>query len=284
MKNIVIIPNINKDEELRVTKSIVELLSSRGARVYVEDKYSAYTLGSVICYSDFPTDAEVIIVVGGDGSMLDASVYAVEQDIPLVGVNLGKVGYLSEVEPSDISVFERLFDGGYTVKEKMLLSAEYFGNNESYRAQRLAVNDVAVSHDSFFGISKFSLTDGCGECVKYRADGLLFATQLGSTAYSLSAGGPVLGPDVTGILVTPICPHSFFNRSVLFSEGTVLTVENTGDSHLNVSIDGRFFCRANPGERVSVSKADRKMKLLTFNENKTFATLFGKIKIMEDIK
>lgn len=284
MKRIVIIPNVNKDEGMAVTGRLVSLLLSHGARLYIDNRYFNENISGVNYYSEFPSDAEAIVVVGGDGSMLDASVFAIEKDIPIVGVNLGRVGYLSEIEPSDIEILSGLVTDKYAVKEEMLLSVEYSGAKESIRAERLAVNDVAVSHDSFFGISKFSLYTKNGECMKYRADGLLFATRLGSTAYSLSAGGPILGPDVRAILVTPICSHSFFNRSVLFSEGEVMAVMNTGESHLNVSIDGRFFCRIEPGERISVSRAEKKLKILTFNTNNTFATLFGKIKIMEDVK
>ena len=284
MKSIVIIPNVKKDEGMAVTGRLVSLLSSHNAELYIDQKYYSESVCDVNYYSKFPLNADLIVVVGGDGSMLDASMLAVEHDIPMLGVNLGKVGYLSEIEPSDIEALSGLFSGEYTVKEEMLLSVECLGPDKHIRSERLAVNEVAISHDSFFGISKFSLCNKSGECVKYRADGLLFATRLGSTAYSLSAGGPILGPDVRAILATPVCSHSFFNRSIIFSESEILTVENTAESRLNVTVDGRFFCRIEPGERVSVCRADKMLKILTLNPNNTFATLFGKIKIMEDVK
>ena len=118
----------------------------------------------------------MVISVGGDGSILDASVTALLWDIPLLGVNLGKVGYLSEVEPDNLDILARLFSGEYTVEEKMLLTVAAVRDGAAERAERLAVNDVIISHDTFLGIADFTLENSVGDCVKYRADGLILST------------------------------------------------------------------------------------------------------------
>ena len=284
MKKIIIVPNVNKDGGLKVTHRVVDILYDSGATVYIDCKYAKDFGDKVNTFSKLPRDAELIIVIGGDGSILDASAMALELDIPIVGINLGKVGYLSEIEPEGLQVLQRLLAEDYTVKERMLLTAKKVSKGNVSVSQRFAVNDVVISHDRYFGISDLSLTDGKGETVKYRADGLVLSTPLGSTAYSLSAGGPIVAPGLLTIVVTPVCPHSFFNRSILFSQDTKLTVTNTGESNLNISVDGRFFAEMGAGDLCVVAAADKKLKILTFNENSTFSTLFGKMKIMEDIK
>lgn len=284
MKNIAIIPNINKDSELLVTKKIAEKLLSLGAVVYIEEKYANAISSDIISYNEFPASAELIIVVGGDGSILDASVVAIERNIPILGVNLGKVGYLSEVEPDNLDILSGIFTGNFSIEEKMLLCINHVSDRVVREASRLAVNDVIVSHDSFLGIADFTLENSAGDCVKYRADGLILSTPAGSTAYSLSAGGPIVSHDIDSIVATPICPHSFFNRSIIFKATEKITLKNMSKTVLNVSIDGRYFANLSAGEECQIRMAQKKLKVLTFCENNMFSTLFKKMRILEDIK
>ena len=284
MKNIVILPNPNKDTSLKVTKKIAEKLLSFGAKVYIDNAYQGDFIDGVIGYSDFPSTAELIIVVGGDGSMLDASVKALELAIPLLGVNLGKVGYLSEVEPDNLDILSRVLDDNYAIEEKMLLAVSYISDGKYFNSQRLAVNDVIISHDTFLGIADFILENGAGDSVRYRADGMILSTPAGSTAYSLSAGGPIVSHDIDSIVATPICPHSFFNRSIIFKPTENIKLKNTSNTVLNVSIDGRYFANLSNGDECIVKMSDKKLKVLTFCKDNMFATLFRKMRIMEDVK
>lgn len=284
MKNIVVVPNPKKDANLCVTKNLSEKLISLGATVFVEDKYSHELSKEVISYNQYPTEAELVIVVGGDGSVLDASIKAVELDIPILGVNLGKVGYLSEVEPDNLDILSRIMTGNYMIEEKMLLSVSHVKGSEVIKSSRYAVNDVIVSHDTFLGIADFTLENGSGDFVKYRADGMILSTPSGSTAYSLSAGGPIIAHDIESILATPICPHSFFNRSIIFNYTENIKLKNTGPTVLNLSIDGRYFANLSTNDECVVKMADKKLKMLTFSKNNMFSTLFKKMRILEDIK
>ena len=284
MKNIVIIPNMSKSKADEVVYLIVDKLVEMGLKLYSARKYEQYFSKNVEMYDEFPSCADLIIVVGGDGSVLDASVIAIEQDIPLIGVNLGKVGYLSEVEPDNLDIFKCLLTGEYAIEERMLLSLSVVTDTEERLVMRHAVNDVVVSHDSYLGIAGFKIENSKGESVKYRADGIIFATPSGSTAYSLSAGGPVVASNVETILVTPVCPHSFFNRSILFNASDSITLTNTGDGELNISIDGRNITKLSSGDKCRVSASEKKFKMLTFSEDNMFSTLFKKMRIMEDVK
>lgn len=282
MKNIVLIPNITKDKGLSVTERVATYLSSKGAKVFIDEKYQT-DFGVATRYSGFPGAAELIIVIGGDGSVIDASVVSVELEIPVLGINLGHLGYLAEVEPYEIDILSRLFTGEYKIEEKMLLSVNVISEGKMIESDRFAVNDVIISHDTFLGISEFSLTKAEGESIKYRADGIILATPVGSTAYSLSAGGPIIGHSVDAISVTPICPHSFFNRSIVFNADEVLELKNNGLSSLNVSIDGRFFSKLKFNDECIVRSSKKRLKMLTFSENNMFSTLFGKMSRFESI-
>ena len=283
MKHIVIIPNPKKDKDFSVTKNLVEKLNFFGSAVYIEKNYGECFNSSVILYDEFPKSAEAIIVVGGDGSVLDASVTAIENDIPLLAVNLGKVGYLSEVEPDNLDILSCLFSGKFEIEEKMLLSVTHVSFGLAHKAERLAVNDVIVSHDNFLGIADFTLENGVGDCVKYRADGMILSTPAGSTAYNLSAGGPIVSHDIDSIVATPICPHSFFNRSIIFKATENIKLRNVSDTVLNISIDGRYFTNLSNNDECIIKMADKKLKMITFSENNMFSTLFKKMRILEDI-
>lgn len=283
MKHIVIIPNPKKDRDFSVTKNLVKKLNCFDSTVYIEKKHGENFDLPVILYDEFPKSAEAIIVVGGDGSVLDASVTAIENDIPLLAVNLGKVGYLSEVEPDNLDILSCLFTGKYEIEEKMLLSVTYLSFGLAHRAQRLAVNDVIVSHDNFLGIADFTLENAVGNCVKYRADGMILSTPAGSTAYNLSAGGPIVSHNIDSIVATPICPHSFFNRSIIFKASENIKLRNISDTVLNISIDGRYFTNLSNNDECIIKMADKKLKMITFKENNMFSTLFKKMRILEDI-
>ena len=284
MKNIVLIPNLNKDMANEVTVRLIEKLHALGLKLYSASKYASNFPSVVESYESFPENIDLIIVVGGDGSVLDSSVDAIAADVPLIGVNLGKVGYLSEVDPENLDAFSGLINNDYAVEDRMLLSVALKKTDGVTTVTRYAVNDVVISHDSYLGIADFKIENTRGESVKYRADGIILSTPSGSTAYSLSAGGPVVSPYLDSILVTPVSPHSFFNRSILFNSKEKISVMNTGESDLNVSIDGRRIAALSCGEECTVSVADKRLKMLTFSSDNMFATLFKKMRIMEDVK
>ena len=281
MKKYILVPNPQKDIGLTVTKRIAEKLNSLGCTVYSERLCELEGCG-VTMFDTPPSDAEMIIVIGGDGSVIDASRLAIALDIPLLGVNLGKVGYLTEAEPDNLELYERLVDGDYTVENKLLLVTEHTSSGRVSVCERLAVNDVVISQDGYFGIASFRVENSRGECVSYRGNGIIIATPVGSTAYSLSAGGPIIAHNLDSITVTPVCPHSFFNRSIVYEPTEVIKVENTGELSLNISIDGRNFMTLNTSEMCRIYSSEHKLKMITFKTNNMFSALFDKIKGNED--
>ena len=284
MKKVIVIPNPTKDEEFRVTQAVVDKLVKIGIEPFVDKKYNLSDCHGANTYAEPPIDAEFIIVIGGDGSVIDASCIAVALDIPLLGVNLGKVGYLVEVDPDRLDRFELLTSGKYEIEEKMLLSVKKYslcGIEES--STRFAVNDVVVSHDDYFGISDFMVENEREDHVKFRADGVIVSTPQGSTAYSLSAGGPIISHTLDSITVTPVCPHSFFNRAIVYGPEEKIKVSNISSSVLNVSIDGRLFSKLELSEYCVIEKSEKRLKVITFGESNVFSTLSKKIKSVQDM-
>ena len=277
---IVIVPNEKKDIGYETTRLVEKELLSHGAMVLI-DSALPYESSEALRYEDFPADADVIVVIGGDGSILRASHDAIRYGIPMIGINLGRIGYMSELAPTEISSLSRLFGGDYTVEEKMLLSVAI--EDRDFETENLAVNEVVFTHSNPVELTYLCLTDGNGASVKYRADGLIFATPIGSTAYSLSAGGPIVLQDHPSILVTPICPHSFFSRSLIFSDREKLFVSCGSEAALNISVDGRPLGALNPGVRCRVRRSEKNLKMITFRKEKQMSALFSKLRLLDEI-
>ncbi|MBO5009554.1 MAG: NAD(+)/NADH kinase [Clostridia bacterium] len=279
MKKIILIPNPNKDEGLSVTKSVVKKLISLDFSVLVSKDFLQFEKYGASVYDGEATEGDLVLVIGGDGSIIDASRVAIRLDIPLLGINLGRVGYLSEIEAYDLDSLSRLKDNDYSIEYKMLLSVDKYSPEGGHESScREAVNDVVISHGEYLGIADFKLENSYGDKIVYRADGLILSTPAGSTAYSLSAGGPVVAHDLDSITVTPVCPHSFFNRSIIYGKNECIKVSNSCDSLLNISVDGRFFTTLAKDEWCVVKRSTTKLKMLTFSKNNMFAVLFEKIK------
>jgi NAD+ kinase len=284
VKNILVIPNTLKDTDLSVTSRVIEKLTEFGMTALVSAEFSGRFDGKIEYFTSLPLSAELVLVIGGDGSVIDASRIAIELDIPLLGVNLGNLGYLSEVETDELDILKKLADGDYIVDDKMLLELILGKSGKVSKAQRLAVNDIIVSHSEYLGIADICLENSMNEAVKYRADAVILATPAGSTAYALSSGGPIISHNLDSITATPVSPHSFFNRSIVYSANEEIKVSNIGSYSIKVSIDGRFFDLLEKGDFCIVKKSDKRFKMLTFSANNMFTTLFNKLKILSNIE
>ena len=284
MKNILVIPNTLKDADLSVTSRVIEKLTEFDMTAWVSADFSGRFSGKIEYFTSLPSSAELVLVIGGDGSVIDASRIAIELDIPLLGVNLGNLGYLSEVETDELDILKKLADGDYIVDDKLLLEVTLNKSGKRTKAQRLAVNDIIVSHSEYLGIADICLENSMNEAVKYRADAVILATPAGSTAYALSSGGPIISHNLDSITATPVSPHSFFNRSIVYSANEEIKVSNIGSYSIKVSIDGRFFDSLENGDFCIVKKSDKRFKMLTFSQNNMFTTLFNKLKILSNIE
>ena len=286
MKRFFINPNLKKDDQLAVTRAAAAVLLDAGATVYMNNPCAALcndTRITSLIEGEVPPDAEALITVGGDGTVLDASRIAMRLDIPLLGINLGRLGYMAELEPGDLQMLKKLLSEDFSLRGLMTLRVTLVRNGKPWVLPRLAVNDVvfyrsAIGHVLTLGLLSYPAENE----IKYMADGLILATPIGSTAYSLSAGGPVLSSDVQAICATPICPHSFFNRSLIFGDGDKLQVTNLScEDCVTVTIDGRENIALDPRDSVIVEKSGKPFYIISFNKKDFISVLQQKMKITE---
>lgn len=280
MKRIVLVANQSKDKDFTVTKEVLSVLDSFCEKVYIEQG-TGLSGTRIFPYQkgELPRDAEMILVLGGDGTMLHAAEDALQGNIPLLGVNLGRLGYLATVETADIPILSRLAEGEYTEQTRMTLSLSIRKADGSIQLlAKHALNDAVIDGDGHLADIRLHTENGA---LNYRADGLIFATPTGSTAYSLSAGGPVIEEGMDALCVTPICPRSFFSRSLLFGGDTLLYAENPGNRNggLRVTVDGTERATLLPGERLCIRRAEKRLRLISFVKRDLLDVLCTKMKM-----
>lgn len=202
---------------------------------------------------------DLVLAVGGDGTMLAAAQRAVAWDVPVLGFNLGTLGFLTEAEPEDLSeVVARLMEGDFEIENRLTVSASIGG------VGAIGVNDVVVEKvDSTRLVSLTVSVDGT-EFATYRADGLIVATPTGSTAYSFSAGGPVVDPKVDALVLTPVASHSLFDRPLVLPDDAHIEVTVFRDRLVRVNVDKTDLGEIGEGETVEIVKGDRPAQFVTF--------------------
>ena len=282
---IAIIVNLSKPKAVACADSICNLLYDNGARLCALKECADYLEFEQIEFFD-NIDAlfgccDIAVTVGGDGTIIHAAKYAAAADKPLIGVNVGRLGFAADLEVEDIGALKRLLSGDYVTENRILLDIEVQSKGPS--KHYLAVNDAVVAHGQLSKIVDLSLCLNGEEISKYRADGILFSTPTGSTAYSLSAGGPIISPQMDCILMTPVCPHSLFSRSVLFDGESTLSVSAKipeGCSCL-LTVDGEVNINIAEGDRVIVRKSVQSLKLISINKLNFYRKLNQKLRERE---
>ena len=222
--------------------------------------------------------ADVILVVGGDGTIMHAAKQAAVYNKPVLGINAGRLGFLAGLEPEEAHLLEKLAAGEYAIENRMLLEMAY--QKDGQTVTDYALNEVAVTRNGPARMMDITLTDTAyGGSFSYRADGLIVATPTGSTAYSLSAGGPVLDPAIQGLIVTPLCPFTLGARSLVFSPAHTLAVqaECNENGRIYASLDGEEPIDVT-GQTLSISSAKTKcVKLIRMKKDSFFHTYKNKI-------
>lgn len=284
MKTAVVV-NLSKEEAISCAGEISLLMLSNNSEVYMLFECAPFYKGVKISFTDTIEElfkvCDIAITVGGDGTIIHAAKYAARFDKPLIGVNVGRLGFAADIEIDGISELTRILDGDYSVEERILFDVEVIKNGVS--KNYLAVNDAVIARGQLSKIIDLQVTLDDEEIAKYRADGLLFSTPTGSTAYSLSAGGPIVAPQLDCILMTPVCPHSLFSRSVIFEGNSVLTVSVKIPSECCcvLTIDGEKNVDILAEDTVKIKKSDLKLKFVSINKRNFYRKLNEKLKERE---
>ena len=280
MKRIAVIPNSSKDIGLLNTKRLVGFLQS-SAEVYMDEAYSV--LGMNVKYvspSEIYNNADYVIVLGGDGTILQRASECAKRRIPVLGINLGKIGFMTEIELDDMeAAIKKLLDGDFVIEKRMMMKAEIRKNNEVQFAFH-ALNDVVVSKSTGEKLICMELSTD-GEAVnRYTADGLIIATPTGSTGYSISAGGPVVDPRMRLFVATPICAHMLSVRSAVLSSDKVMKIRldsEYGGSDAVVTADGDVQCYIKDADEVVITESEYDFELIKIGNQSFYDTLIKKL-------
>lgn len=274
---ILLVVNTSKEEAGRCADRAERILSQNGAecsRCAAED----FLPGAGPRGLEEVQRCDIVITVGGDGTLLHAAACAARCDKPVLGINVGRVGFLATVEESDLNLLAKISAKEYTLDQRLMLTARILGNH-SY--QNDALNDVVICKGSRTNTIRFEVY--CDDILvnSYRGDGVILATPTGSTAYSLSAGGPILDAEIRGILVTPICAHSLNTPPMVFSANRkirIVTSEYGGAGGAYLSTDGRDYVALEPKDEILIGTSEKRLSLVSFYQADQFRAIDKKLK------
>ncbi|MCK4766239.1 MAG: NAD(+)/NADH kinase [Candidatus Aminicenantes bacterium] len=272
-KKIGIVVKPHKDVAFYLKKA-VQVLQSLKVEIFLE-KIAAELLGekSAVLREEIAGYADMIIVIGGDGTFLSVAKHAVEQDVPVAGFNLGALGFLTELKKERLEeTIEAALNDQLTISERKLLQLHYKGETG------VALNDVVVSKGNIARIIKLSLEIDGLYVADIKADGLIVSTPTGSTAYSLAAGGPIVTPPVDGVVVTPICPHSLTFRPFVIPAGSRVKVKLISEgTEVFITIDGQKVIPMHSGDYFETTVYSKKLKMVVSNNMNYFRLLNEKL-------
>ena len=207
-------------------------------------------------------DVEAVVAIGGDGTVLEAAAIALKHGIPVCGINVGRVGYLADVQEGEIEdLADTISSDVYITRRHSVISV----STPDHSA--VAINDVVLEKVVSQRIIEVVVTINDRPLAKYRTDGMIVATPLGSTAYSLSAGGPIVDPSLDALIMTPVAPHSLLTRALVLAPDAVVTFSVVGERPARINIDGRELTTVQPGEPISVRRADTTVEFLTLDRH-----------------
>ena len=275
MKRIAVISNRTKDKDYRYTKALAAILKGR-ALIVMPKEDEASGIDAVFCSEDLYSGADAVIILGGDGTILQAAEPCGRSGIPVMGINLGKVGFMTEVEAEDMrAACDRLLAGDFETQNRMMMEIEV-ESAEGSKQKFLALNDAVLSKPSAEMITTELYEDG-EKVSEYIADGLIISTPTGSTGYSLSAGGPVADPQMELFIATPICAHTLSARPMLLSADKVINVKLFGSCTATVTVDGEDKCSIGTGDKVTIRRADCYFKLIKLGKQSFYHTMMAKL-------
>lgn len=284
MEKIALIPNEQKDPDLVCAVGVAEKIVGLGKKVCVSEKYAR-------CFEntealEIPSEKELIgasdlvVVIGGDGSIIHTARKAALFGVPIVGINLGRLGYLAELELDEIDRLKDIFEGRYTLEGRMMLSYEVVKSDGTRLSGDPALNDIVLTSlgntNRVVDIEIFSQEHNAFAGA-FRGDGVIVSTPTGSTAYALAAGGPVIDPSLKCLNVVPICTHSLTARPMLFSKDATLRLVNSGRVTVNVSADGSDEYAIDPGEYVMIGKSEYYAQFVRVGNSSFYEVLRSKM-------
>ena len=276
MKNVILTPNPYRDRNFQTVRSAIQILKDAGMRPTVclpFDVDKSFELPKDIRFSRLERElpgADVVVCFGGDGTILHTAKAATKRGLPILGVNIGTMGFMAELESTELHRLAQLASGDFTLDNRMMLDVTVQRDRDII-FHDICLNDVAVTKGAIARIVYLSVECDGVQAMTCGGDGVIVATPSGSTAYSLSAGGPIVEPDARNIIITPVCAHDMGSRCVVASDRRVVTVRMVQNARMNayLSVDGGKALRLNMGDVATIRKSRYETKLVKLN-NRSF--------------
>ncbi|MDI6801856.1 MAG: NAD(+)/NADH kinase [Thermodesulfovibrionales bacterium] len=279
MKRIGIICKAGRSEPVNILKEFLPWLRSSNYEVFLDAETAEILNMEGYSRSQIPSLVDLIIVLGGDGTMLSVARLVGDKGIPILGVNLGGLGFITEVNKDEIiGAVEKVLSGSCSIEERIMLSAFIYRHGEKI-ANFVVLNDVVINKGALARIIDLETYINNSYVTTFKADGLIISTPTGSTAYSLSAGGPILYPTLNSIVLTPICPHTLTNRPIVLPDDfTAEIILRSESEDVFLTLDGQAGFSLRKNDTVEVKKAGFTTKLLMPCERDYFQILRTKLK------
>jgi NAD+ kinase len=282
VRTVGIVSRPRREDIARVVPPLVEWLRAHGAEA-VCDLETGQCIGALagrtIDRTELPKHSDLLIVLGGDGTLLSAARLAVDRGVPILAVNLGGLGFLTTVSHDELfSILEEIFANKHRISERVMLASEVVRGGSIIR-QQMALNDAVLNKEALARIMDLELRVDGEYVTTYKADGLIVATPTGSTAYSLSAGGPIVYPIVDAFVVTPICPHTLTNRPIIIPDSVTIEIGfESGGNNAFLTLDGQIGIELSQGDRVVLRRAPNRLRLVRPARKTYYEILRNKLK------
>lgn len=274
---IAVIPNLDKRGATEVVEKLGLILKNEGVTAYLPD---------TICspnYKHAPEDelyslADIIITIGGDGTIMRYAKRAALDNKPILGINAGRMGYLADIEQNELHLISKLIKGEYKTEKRMMLDVNVMENGNKI-GQYFALNDAVITSGFISRIIDISVAVE-KDAINYRADGLIVSTPTGSTAYSMSAGGPIIDPSTENICITPICSHSLSAKPILMSANTKLLLKSFSKKRTEIylTVDGRKVANVKPFSEIVITKSENAVKFIRLSDRSFYKTMSVKFR------
>ena len=285
MKNVILAPNPYRDKNFQTVRAAMQVLKEAGIQCRICLPFEvdrSYELPKDIRFSRLDRElqnAEMVICLGGDGTILHMAKAATRKGIPILGVNIGTMGFMAELESTELDKLALLAEGKYTLDNRMMLDVT-IQRERDIVFHDICLNDVAVTKGTVARIVHLDVKCDGVQAMESGGDGIIVSTPTGSTAYSLSAGGPIVEPDARNIIITPICAHDVGSRCIVTSDKRVITVEMVKNARRNayLSVDGGRAFRLNMGDVATVKKSHLETKLVRLKDRSFYDVVNAKFK------
>ena len=285
MKNVVLTPNPYRDKNFQTVRTAMKVLKEAGMEPKLCLPFEvdrSYELPKDLRFHKLDRElqnAELVICFGGDGTILHMAKAATRKNVPILGVNIGTMGFMAELESTELDQLARLANDDYTLDKRMMLDV-VVQRDRDIIFHDIGLNDVVITKGAIARIAHLAVKCDGVEAMECGGDGIIVATPTGSTAYSLSAGGPIVEPEASNILITPICAHDVMSRCIVASDKRVITVELVQNARRNayLSVDGGKALRLNMGDVATIRRSNLETKLVRLKDRSFYDVVNMKFK------